>query len=314
MIATLVDETTPEPDPMAEAITALTALARGRRTVGVGTANEHTEPADFAEVACLVLTAVAANVGGVEELLAGRPGSWEADLVRQIVRGVAGSGSVDLMRHRTEPLHVTLDVEADVFSDFGIEAVFAADAAELDARAAAADEALFAAFSTPAERARIAQIRATIPNLSQELTPEERTRADALMGEAQAIVAGVTARAEAEDDPLAAAADAAADAAEAVRELYQRDQDAYREAYTAAVRQALTDRGLTIAVDVIEPARDDDDSWAPDEELARELHEHVRTVAVLPMTGQAPDFSQGTPGEALRAAGLTYIARVYAGG
>lgn len=314
MTATLVEEPTPEPDPMAEAITALTTLARGRRTVGAGTPNEHTESADFAEVACLVLTAVAANVGGVDELLAGRSGSWEADLVRQVVQGTAGSDPVDLMRHRTEPLHLTLDVESDVFADFGIEALYSADVAELDAREAAADEALFAAFSTPEERARIAQIRATIPNLSQELTPEESTRADALMGEAQAIVAGVTARAEAEDDPLAAAADAAADSAVAVRELYQRDQDAYREAFTAAVRQALTDRGLTIAVDVIEPARADDDSWTPDEELARELHEQARTVAVLPMTGQAPDFTQGTPGEALRAAGLTYIARVHAAG
>lgn len=314
MTATLVEEPTPEPDPMAEAITALTTLARGRRTVGAGTPGEHTEPADFAEVACLVLTAVAANVGGVDELLAGRSGSWEADLVRQIVQGTAGSDPVDLMRHRTEPLHLTLDVESDVFADFGIEALYSADVAELDAREAAADEALFAAFSTPEERARIEQVRATIPNLSQELTPEESARADALMGEAEAIVAGVTARAEAEDDPLAAAADAAADAAVAVRELYQRDQDAYREAFTAAVRQALTDRGLTIAVDVIEPARADDDSWTPDEELTRELHEHARTVAVLPMTGQAPDFTQGTPGEALRAAGLTYIARVHAAG
>lgn len=314
MTATLVDEPTPEPDPMADAITALTTLARGHRTIGAGTPNEHAEPADFAEVACLVLTAVAANVGGVEELLDGRPGSWQADLVRQVVQGTAGPEAVDLMRHRTEPLHVTLDVELDVFSDFGIETLYSADVAELDAREAAADEALFAAFSTPDERARIEQIRATIPNLSQELTPEESTRADALMGEAQAIVAGVTARAEAEDDPLVAAADAAADAAVAVRELYQRDQDAYREAFTAAVRQALTDRGLTIAVDVIEPARAADDSWSPDEELARELHEHARTVAVLPMTGQAPDFSQGTPGEALRAAGLTYIARLNVAG
>lgn len=314
MTATLVNETTPEPDPIADAIEALTTLARRRRTIGAGTPDEHTEPDDFADLAAHVLTAVAANVGGIEELLAGRPGSWEADLVRQLVQGTAGTEPADLMRYRTEPLHVTLDVEADVFSDFGIEALYSADVAELDAREAAADEALFAAFSTPQERARIEEIRAAIPNLSQELTPEESTRADALMGEAQAIVAGVTARAEAEDDPLAAAADAAADATTAVRELYQRDQDAYREAFTAAVRQALTDRGLTIAVDVIEPARASDGSWSPDEELARELHEHARTVAVLPMTGQAPDFTQGTPAEALRAAGLTYIARVHNAG
>ena len=68
-----------------DAIAALTAAARGTPTIGAGTPYEHTEPIDFAAIACHVLTAVAANVGGVEELLAGRPGSWEADYVRQIV-------------------------------------------------------------------------------------------------------------------------------------------------------------------------------------------------------------------------------------
>lgn len=91
--------TTTEPDPIAQAIEALTTAARGTRTIGKGTSNEHAESADFGEIACHVLTAVAANVGGVEELLAGRPGSWEADYVRQIVRSTAGD---DLMPWRTE--------------------------------------------------------------------------------------------------------------------------------------------------------------------------------------------------------------------
>jgi hypothetical protein len=65
-----------EPDPIGDAIAALTDAARGTRTIGAGTANEHSEPVDFGEIACHVLTAVAANVGGVERLLSGRPGSW----------------------------------------------------------------------------------------------------------------------------------------------------------------------------------------------------------------------------------------------
>lgn len=306
MSTTLV-EPTPEPDPIAEAIAALTTVARGRRTVGAGTPNEHTEPADFAEAACRVITAVAANAGGVEALLAGRPGSWEADLVRQIVRGTAGEGERELMHHRTEPLHVTLDVE-EVFSDFGIDALYTADINELAAREAAADEDLFAAFSTPEERARIEQIRAFFP-VSQSLSSEEAARVQALMEEAQTIVTTISARAEAEDDPLAAAAAAASDAVVRAEELYQQDQDAYREAFTAAVRQALTEQGLTIAVEVIEPAAGGG-AWTPDEELAEVLHERARVTAVLPMTGRAPDLSQGTPGDALRSAGLTYVARV----
>lgn len=93
----------PDPDPVATAIAALTTAARGTRTIGAGTPNEHTEPADFADIACHVLTAVAANLGGVDELLAGRPGSWEADLIRQIVHGTAGYDPAGLKPWRTEP-------------------------------------------------------------------------------------------------------------------------------------------------------------------------------------------------------------------
>ena len=44
------------------------------------------------------------------------------------------------------------------------------------------------------------------------------------------------------------------------------------------------------------------------------LHQRAPATEVLPMTGQAPDFSQGTPAEALRSAGLTYLARVQTAG
>ena len=96
-------------EQVGDAIAALTAAARGTRTIGAGTPYEHTEPVDFAEIACHVLTAVAANVGGVEELLAGRPGSWEADYVRQIVHSTAGDRPDDLALWRTEPDHLEPD-------------------------------------------------------------------------------------------------------------------------------------------------------------------------------------------------------------
>ena len=102
MTTTLIE--TPAPDPIADAIAALTAAARRERTIGAGTPNEHIEPVDFGEIACHVITAVAANVGGVEVLLSGRPGSWEADYVRQIVQSTAGDDDTELLRYRTEPV------------------------------------------------------------------------------------------------------------------------------------------------------------------------------------------------------------------
>lgn len=108
-----------EPDPIGDAIAALTAAARGTRTIGAGTPYEHTEPVDFGEIACQVLTTVAANVGGVEELLAGRPGSWEADYVRQIVHSTAGDRPEDLAPWRTEPGYAPLGMTGGASEKYG---------------------------------------------------------------------------------------------------------------------------------------------------------------------------------------------------
>lgn len=68
------------------------------------------EPIDFGDFLASCLASVAANVGSVGRLTAGRPGSWEADLVSQLLRGTVGYTDDDLLRHRTEPVIVPLNV------------------------------------------------------------------------------------------------------------------------------------------------------------------------------------------------------------
>jgi hypothetical protein len=48
--------------------------------------NEH----DFGGWLASVLASAAAELGSTFALTAGRPGSWEADLVRQLVKGTVG--------------------------------------------------------------------------------------------------------------------------------------------------------------------------------------------------------------------------------
>lgn len=74
---------------LAAAVEVLTAAAR--------------RPGDWAEFVTLALAGAAANVGGVETALAGRPGSWEADGVRNLLYATVGHDEHDLQRHRTEP-------------------------------------------------------------------------------------------------------------------------------------------------------------------------------------------------------------------
>ena len=81
-----------------------------------------TEPDDFADFLSSALVAVAANVGSVHRLTAGRPGSWEADLVHQLAYGALAGDDLDfLIAHRTEPVRIPLNV-AQLVDDEGPDA------------------------------------------------------------------------------------------------------------------------------------------------------------------------------------------------
>lgn len=55
---------------------------------------------DFGGWLAAVLASVAADLGSSDALTAGRPGSWEADLVLQLVKGTVGWGDEYLADHR----------------------------------------------------------------------------------------------------------------------------------------------------------------------------------------------------------------------
>lgn len=115
-----------EPSPP-DAVRVLTEAARRTRTVGAGTGEEHTEPADFAEFVTLALAGAAANIGTIEAMLAGRPGSWEADSVRQMLASTVGHDEQCLLEHRTNPLKVTVHVD-DILNDLGYADLYYVDA------------------------------------------------------------------------------------------------------------------------------------------------------------------------------------------
>lgn len=99
------------PDPVAIAISALTAAARP-----VDPDTGQVTEVDMGVLLCRVITSVAANLGGEDALLAGCPGSWEAALIRQVVAGTAGD---DLTGYRTVPVRLLLD-PVELFSGWGL--------------------------------------------------------------------------------------------------------------------------------------------------------------------------------------------------
>src|SRR3954447_22450125 len=88
---------------LAATISVLTAAARLRRPTVAGTERETTVPTDFAEFVTLAVAGAAANVGGIDPVLAGRPGSWEAGYVRDVLVSTVGSGEEDPWGARTQP-------------------------------------------------------------------------------------------------------------------------------------------------------------------------------------------------------------------
>ncbi len=222
-----------------QAVEILTSIARQTRTRGAGTPSEATEPIDFADAIAQVLTVVAANVGGVETLLAGRSGSWEADLVRGLVEGTAGD---ELLRWRTEPVRLYGDAEC-IFMDFGIADLF--------------DQADEQAVNRTQEA---------------DLTDEQVDAAEAVVT--------------------------------AIDRLWEQDKAAYATAFLATAQRYLVGLGGTCGVEIVPTAPG---AW---DGLAEQIHEYARQHTPLPMTGSAPDWSCGTPADALRRAGLTYTARL----
>ncbi len=58
---------------------------------------------DFGGWLAGVLSSAAAELGSSDALIAGRPGSWEADLVRQLIKGTVGWDD-DYLADYQEPL------------------------------------------------------------------------------------------------------------------------------------------------------------------------------------------------------------------
>ena len=92
----------------------------------------RTEPADFAEFLTLAVTGAAAKVGRSRSCWrAGR--GREADYVRNMLHSTVGFEEAQLLEHRTEPVVLTVDVEA-ILWDLGIGELYDESLRELQRR------------------------------------------------------------------------------------------------------------------------------------------------------------------------------------
>lgn len=115
---------------LTEAVAVLTEAARLRRPVreenprGEWVASvSRTEPVDWAQFVTLALAGAVANVGSVEKALQARPGSWECERVREVLRSTVGEDPATLLGYRTEPVRVVLR-PGEFLADLGYDIVY----------------------------------------------------------------------------------------------------------------------------------------------------------------------------------------------
>src|SRR6266536_5396265 len=118
---------------LADAVRVLTEAAR--RSVGWTDrdGHEHQQQADFAAFVTHAVAGAAANLGGIEHVLAGRAGSWEADKVRDMLHCTVGYDEQYLDEHRTEPVVVRVHVD-DILNELGFWQLYDEAHDELDRR------------------------------------------------------------------------------------------------------------------------------------------------------------------------------------
>lgn len=266
---------------LADAVRVLTEAARREITWTDPDGRRHRERADFAEFVTLAVAGAAANLGGIEQALAGRSGSWEADKVRDLLHATVGYDEQHLLDHRTEPIVVRVHVE-DILVDLGFWALYDEARTELGRR----HEAI------------------GIPTV------------DVLLGDPQ--FENVLAQLPTATREQQAAADALADLEDRLDAQQQREWAAYGQAFAANVHQAAAELfpGVQVPVEVIvEPHWQN--QLGPDFDFNGpewRLWETARLATPLPGTGiplrDYPNTAHTTVSEIEHAAGRDPLTRL----
>jgi hypothetical protein len=237
--------TTAEPDDFQVAATAIT---RAIRAINAGQRG-----GDGAEFVTHLLATVAANLGSSDALTAGRPGSWEAAGVGDLLRSTVGYDDEYLLTYRTEPVEIVVNSVYEL-DDLGVFETYEASTNHIG-------RALFGDRWTPSrDRLTLNELQQLeeIEELLAELEHTDRAEYQ------QRFAATVQARFE---------------------QLRTEDPHRYPEHLTVTVRFADEDASY--------PARNGDltDAWGGD--LASILYQHARETTPLPGTDAAPDRPAG---------------------
>jgi hypothetical protein len=152
-----------EPDDFQVAVTAVTRAIRA--------INANQRGGDGAEFITHLLATAAANLGSTDAVTAGRPGSWEAAGVQDLLRSTVGYDDEYLLTYRTEPVEIVVNSVYEL-DDLGMFETYEASIDHIG-------RALFAArWSRSRDRLTIDELE-QIEDIEEQLVElEKRDRAE----------------------------------------------------------------------------------------------------------------------------------------
>lgn len=115
------------------------------------------------------------------------------------------------------------------------------------------------------------------------------------VGESRCRIRPVAERAQVAGGPVVNAHAEALTACDVIDEKWERDKATYGEACADVVHEALTARGVTVAVEVVDGTADAGE-WVP---LLDELQERARMAAALRIVQREPGVSRDEPARRL---------------
>jgi len=155
-------DTGTEPDEFQVAVTAVTRAIRA--------INNNPRGGDGAEFVTQLLATVAANLGSSDAVTAGRPGSWEAAGVGDLLRSTVGYDDEYLLTYRTEPIEIVVNSVYEL-DDLGMFEAYEASTAHIG-------QALFGGrWSRSRDRLTVAELE-QIEDIEEQLVELEKRDRD----------------------------------------------------------------------------------------------------------------------------------------
>lgn len=222
-----------------------------------------------------ILATVAANVGSVDQLLPNQDSPTAASL-RDIITNLTGTNTDELLRWRTEPIHIYVDAY-EKFRESGLVERHYQDADRLAKQVSENRQSLISASANDYEREELKSINSRLASL-----PSVDDGAEELMDRRHALETAIIGRSRNTEDPHSRALTRSVELQSAVEHRWMDLEEEYVLKVKSTVEDLVAERGLSHLPLEVKNSRWRGDNSHTHDQLAVELHQAALARTPLP--------------------------------